>query len=402
MSQQERQYRDPERLDLVSGSKMYMVVECPGQPNLIASIPKEALQEKPDEEDEWAQSGNRIHLARETGNTLNLDSEEAEIYRQGLEYEDQMVQKLLSDKALDDCEEGPREMRVWLHDPLKWPELLGSIKLDAHYYNRERGCVLILDWKSGFNPNLPPSPHSWQLRFGAVAVKQEEYTDWMKECRVGHVQARNKCTVNDYCDYSEADLDFSWQSIRFHLWQSSQPDAPLHAGPHCRWCPAKAWCVTAGGYSLIPSVMLPKTSTASVTELDREGIEERVALMHPLDLVKVWESANIIEKIVDAVKRRLKGMTPEELAAIGLELGKGRKLDPIANTPEAYFFLTEQFAAPLVLGCLSVQKTKLAELVMKEKGMNKEAAAKWIDENLDPWIARCTSEAPLKRIKASK
>lgn len=392
---EDKHYVDAERLDLPSASGFEIVAACPGSVNLRKSLPLESTAKK-EEEDEWAASGTRIHGAFETGNTLELDKDEAEIYRQGVAYEEQIVEKWMEEKKLGDCEEGPREMRVYVHNPLKFPEILGSVKIDRHYIGlpRSRGLVLVTDLKSGFNPNLPPSPHSWQLRFAATAIWKEEYGDWMKEARVGYCKAQQKCTVNDYCDYQESDLNYAWQSIQFHLWQSTQHDAPLHPGPHCRWCPCKAHCVQAGAYSLMPSVIAKAVSENPIMTPDMV-----VEHMQPSDLLKIYENSTIIGKIIDAVKSRLKSMPAEALAALGLELGKGRKLDPIANVSEAARFLVGHFSGEDIAKCMSLSKGKLSELVILEKSLSKEAAGKWIDTNLDPWIARCFSEPPLRKIK---
>ncbi|HUS98149.1 MAG TPA: PD-(D/E)XK nuclease family protein, partial [Hyphomicrobiaceae bacterium] len=286
---------DPERLLLPSASAFERVVLCPGSVRLCAtlkSIPadaEDASDGQPDsKDDELAASGTRIHRAAETGNTLELDADEAEIYRQGIKHEEAIVEKWMADKNLDECEEGPREMRVWLHDPLNFPELLGSVKLDRHYYNKAKGCLLSVDWKTGFNPNLPPSPRSWQLRFGVVALWREEY-DWMKEARVAHCKAQAKCTTQDYCDYNEADLRHSWDSIQFHLWESAQPDAQLRPGVHCRWCPAKAHCPQSAAFAMVPAVMTSNLPRG--TQLDPVLA---VSTLAPQALVKLWENSNVI------------------------------------------------------------------------------------------------------------
>lgn len=389
------EYRDEERLDLPSASKMERTVACPGSHNLEKTLPPEAFK-KDEEEDEWAQKGTRIHTAFETGNTLDLDSEEVEIYKQGVKYEEQIVQKWMEDKQLEDCEEGPREMRVFLHDPLHFPELLGSVKIDRHYFNKERGFVLITDLKSGWNPNLPSSPHSWQLRFGAVALHREEYGDWMKEARVGYCRAQSKVTTNDYCDYQEMDLKYSWDSIAFHLWESSQPDAPLHPGNHCSFCPCKAWCVHAAAYAMIPIA-----SAKRIPESEMMTWELMVQHMRPEDLVKVWEVSTITEKIIEAVKARLKELPPKELEAVGLELGKGRTLDPIVDVAGAFTALLKEFPEEAVLRCMKLGKTDLAKLAQEQKGKTKEQASKWVSDYLDAYIKRMTSEAPLRRIKVT-
>lgn len=387
------EYRDEERLDLPSASGFEITVQCPGSVRLKRSLPEDAFRQKDEDEDEWAQAGTRIHAAFETGNTLELSPEESETYRKGVENEKAIVEKWMRDKNLSDCEEGPREMRVWLHDPLNFPELLGSVKLDRHYINRKRGCVLCSDLKSGFNPNLPPSPRSWQLRFAAVALFKEEYGSWMKEARVGYCKAQSKVTASDFCDYTLQDLEYSWQAIQFHLYESTQPDAQLRAGPHCNWCPCKAYCIMAGAYSMLPVEIAKEDQVAGT------NWESAVQCMSPQNLVKIWEMSSVAGKIIDAVKRRIKSMSLEEIAGMGLEFGKGRRLDPISDTVGAFKMLSEHFAVEDILKCAKISKTTLTELVASEQSKGKEEAGRWIDSKLDPYITRCTSEAPIKRIK---
>lgn len=392
---EEKEYRDESRLDLPSASGMSIVVDCPGQPNLKRLMPDEAFKpkEKKEEADEWAESGTRIHAAFETGSTLELSEDEERIYKQGAEYQEQIVKKWVSDKAIDEYEEGPREMRVWLHDPLNFPELLGSVQLDRHYIARKRKLVLITDFKSGFNPNLPPSPRSWQLRFGAVALHQEEY-DWVEEIRVAHCKAQQKHTVKDFCDYNKQDLEYSWQSIRYHLWLSTQPDAPRHAGPHCNWCPCKAYCIEAGAYSLMPSVIAARAMNMTQFEM-----QEAVQLMTDADLYRVWDSSTINGKIIKAVKGRLKEFDAERLETLGLELDGGRKNDSVTDVPNAFLELTKSFAEQEVIKMFQFSKEMAVEIVRREKSLGKSDAEKWIDKYLDPYITRKLTEPSLRRMK---
>lgn len=388
------EYRDAERLDLPSASKMHVVVNCPGQPNLERKLPTEAFKKKEEaEEDEWAASGTRVHNAFETGNTLELDAEEVETYKQGVKYEEMIVDKWMADKNIEECEEGPRELRIFIIDPNNWPEPIGSVKMDRHYYHKERGLLLITDLKSGWNPTLPPSPKSWQLRFAAVAAWREQYP-WVKEVRVGYCKAQTEYTVRDFCDYVEQDLIYSWQSIQFHLWESTQEDAPRHAGAHCNYCPCKAYCPEAGALSMLPSVIARSVPRAS--EMDWETM---IQVMPPADLVRIWESSTIIGKILEAVKDRLKAMDPAQLEMLGLGLGKGRKNDSVTNVGGAFMEMVKHFSEQDVLECMDVSMTKVAALRRKEKECSKEAAQKWADALLDPYITRDTSAPPIRKLK---
>lgn len=389
----ETQYRDPERLDLASASKMERIVNCPGCQQLEKNLPPEAFETKDESEDEWATSGTRIHKAFETDNPLELSAEENEIYRQGVNYEKQIVDKWMDDKNLKEAVEGPREMRLWLRDPMDYPTPIGSVMMDRHYYNQERGLLLITDLKSGWNPNLPTSPHSWQLKFAAVACHREQY-DWVKEVRVGYCKAQDKYTARDFCDYQEQDLIYAWQSIQFHLWESTQPDAPRHPGKHCSFCPCKPYCVEAGAYAMMPAVAARNALNVSNMEM--------IQLVHQMtkaDLYRVWDASTIIKKIMDAVKLRLKSMSDEDLMELGIKRGKGATQETVSDMPGLIRFMVENFGEEPVLQCLTVGKSNMVGMIQKAKGYSKEMAENWYLDNLAPFVNREPGEQPLRRIK---
>lgn len=379
-----KEFRDAERLDLPSASALSIVVACPGQPRFLASLPREALV-KPTEEDEWAKKGSRLHLAFETGNVNELDSEEHETYQQGLKFEEEIVNKWMDDKALEEAEEGPRELRVFLHDP-RTMKPIGSAKLDRHYIAKDprdkRVELLVIDLKSGWNTQLPPSPKAWQLRYQAVCLFAEEY-EGVTGARVAFCKPKFKCGAGDFADYSAMDLKYSLESIMFHLWESTQEDAPRHAGKQCSWCPAKAYCPEAGAYALLPSVIANNI-------VPTEGVKQLVGA----DLVKIWEMSTIVNKIVEAVKTRLKLMPEDELEALGLYVNGGKKLDPVTDTKGCFHFLRGEehhWTEPDVFKCLSFSKTDLAAVRMIEAGIGNKAAQEWIATALQPFITKQTS-----------
>lgn len=383
--------RDEERLDLPSASAMEIVAACPGMPNLKALLPAEALRGN-GKADEWAERGTRIHAAFENeAKAAELDQEEYETYQQGLAYEELLVSKWMDDKALEEAEEGPRELRVFLHDPRTFKPI-GSAKLDRHYIARDprdnRVELLIIDLKSGWNMQLPPSAKSWQLRFQATCLFAEEY-EGVTGARVAFCKPKLQCGASDFCDYSPMDLKYSVESIMFHLWESSQPDAPRHAGRHCNWCPCKADCPEAGAYALLPSVI------ANSSIVPEEAAQKLVGA----DLVKLWEMSGIVGKILDEVKGRLKTMPDEELEALGLYLSDGKKLDPITDTKGAFYKLRDEigWAEPDLFKCLSFSKTDLAELRQLETGADKKTAQAWIADTLAAFMTKQASEGMLRQ-----
>ena len=392
----ELDYND-ERLGLPSASKMHMIVECEGQPNMERDMrarnAKSAAIDLDSDDKEWKDRGTRIHAAFESGNTLDLDDIDEPIYQQAVKYEAMIVEKWMSDLDLPNCTEGPREHRIFILDPFNWPNPLASVKMDRHYLCPEKGAILITDLKSGYNPLLPPSPRSWQLRFAAVAAKQEDYK-WATSIRVAYCKAQTRHTVKDYCDYNETDLQYSWDSLRLHLWKSRQPDASRHAGAHCRYCPCKAECPEAGAYALLPTVIAG--TPVGMAKADVIAAVQRLSLA---DLRRIYDVSTIVSNISDAVKARLKSLPEMQLQSIGLELAAGRKNDSVTDKVGAFTELTKKFSEQEVLGCMEISATKVAALRNQNNpAETKKDSALWADKILGPFMTRDFTAPILKKI----
>ncbi len=384
---------DP-RLGLPSASAMEIIQACPGMVNLRNKLPKEPPKET--EEDEWAARGTRIHSAFETGNTLELNQEENETYQVGVRYQNQILEKWMADKVLSpaEVEEGAREHRVWLHSQINWPQPIGSAQLDRHWLAKERGLLMISDLKGGWNPNLPTPAQSWQLSFQAICLWREEYP-WAKEIRVAYVKAKDKHEYGDHCDYEIEHLKMAWDSIQFVLWQSTQEDAPRHAGPHCRWCPCKAHCPEALAFALLPSTMI---------RMSKDG---RKRVVHadeviPEDLYKLWEFKGAIGAILEAVIDRLKTFTDDDLAKIGLMKGKPREGRYFKDLEGACQFLTEEkqlFSAEQVWQHMDLALGPLASIYAQRTGNTEEASKEYLKGVLAPYMGVKEGERSIVRLK---
>lgn len=389
--------RDEERLDLPSGSKMHLIVECPGELNLEKTIPADMLKEtSTDEEKKWQQRGERIHKAFETGQTLHLNSEETVVYNTGKHHEQEILARWIKDKALDPAKvvEGPRELRVYLHKPYNFPEVMGSAMTDKHYIYRdgERTCLLVLDLKSGWNPNLPPPARSWQLKYELISLWKEEY-DNVTDGRVAYVKPKEKLDVSDYCDYEIQDLRYSFDAIAYHSWQATQSDAPRRAGLHCNFCPCKAWCPEGLAYTLLPSTIAKVFNT--------KHIPERVDSVTGDDLYRIWEAGPVINKIIEAVKNRLKGFTTEELFLLGLEKGKARDNSEITQIKAAFEFLRDKqgWAEEHIWNALGFVNGRLVEVISRLHSLTEDEAKEWLKTNLAEFITVKPSDRPLKKRK---
>jgi len=376
------------RQNLPSASSFSADVACPGRQNLIRSIPEsERVIELPDE---MASRGTRIHHALETNDTSNLSEDEMEDYTKAKEYSqnasDAWFDEIRSEYPV---QAGPimvRERRLWLHDGLE-PVLSGQPDL-IHLLGDH---AIVLDYKTGFSTNLTPSERNWQLRVLAVLAYKNYGAKWV---RVGFIKPKSRYSHTDMTDYDEVALAASYLQIKLALSAMNQPDARRASGPHCRYCPVKPQCPEAASMSLLPSVM------ANVTKgVSRADAGAAVARLGPADWKFIHERSSVIKNVLDSATRCLKGLHPDDLTALGLQIGEGRRLDPITNTVGAYKALEHAIKPELLWGCLSFEKGKIVEAVMLSKGMTKKDAQMWVKETLQPFITEERASGSLEELE---
>ena len=359
---------------------------CAGQRNLM-----EACGNPKSESTADSTRGDRIHAAFETGNTLMLDEEQAETYQQGVKFMDMLLDSWTKQNDLAAYIEGPREERMWFRDEALTP--LASAKLDRHYLSGIHG--LVVDLKSGWVPNLIPSPRSTQLRLQMACLK-DEYPE-LEHIRVAFAKAKLTHGYNDYCDYGPDDIKHAQEWVRQHLWQIRQPDAPRTPGRHCDYCPVQGWCVEAGAYSLMPSVIADQSMRLPIIDPVMA-----VSQMTLDDLFKIWQSSGLITKIMTAVKNRLKALPDSELAMLGIRKAKGRDNYAVVDIEAAIAILGDGnagWSSQTIYSCMEFSNTKLAEEARRQIGFtNDEHATKWVREKLASTMIKTTSEAPLKEL----
>lgn len=383
-----------ERLGLPSASALEIAVLCPGQPNLKSSLLAAGEKLDESENDAYAIRGTRIHGAFETGNDKELNEEEYDTYHAGLKFEEELVQQWMADNDIGEAVEGPRELRVFLHDPATL-QPIASAKLDRHYVWPPH--ALIIDLKSGWNRELPPSVHSWQLRLQALVLWAEEY-EGLTRVRVAHCKPKFKAGAEDWCDYTETDLKASEQSVQFHLWETRQPNAQRRAGMHCGYCPCKTRCPEAGAFSLLPSVMAIRAMPDRAEVFDAALAVSRLTLP---DLARIWEQHTVIEKILKAVTARLKTLTDEEREQLGLTLGKGNATNQITAVKDCFYYLRDSDGWPesKIFECMEFVNGRLAEIARVAGKMTKKDAETWVKTALSKFITPGETEKILRKSK---
>ena len=373
----EDQFRDPERLDLPSASSFNITTMCPGSRNLIMSLPR--VEEEPP--DETAERGTRLHKAWETDDPSELDDEDSDIYKAGLDYKAKAVAQWCADNGITDYREGPKETRLWLHDS-ETMKPLSSGMMDWHFIAARH--LLVGDFKSLYCPTLTPSHRNLQIR-KLVVLAFMEYDD-VEMVRGVLVKPIAKWQRIDAVDYCQKDIEFSRQQIMQSLWESYQPDAQRRPGAHCNYCPAKAFCAECSSYALLPSAMVGNAL-------------DMVERLTPADLVTIWERSTVIGKILDAVKTRLKGFSDEQLALLGIGRTPGRRLDPIIKTKEAVdFFLSEGINREELWSALKLSKTELQKAIMRDQGWPADKTRGYLKQMLVPFIEEKQAAAGLEKV----
>lgn len=375
---------DP-RENLPSASSFGITYHCAGSENLIRALPPEALNIV-DEPDEMRDRGVKLHDALWQSDPSGLEEDEFEDYTKAAKFAEAVENSWYS--QIGGLTRGTtlyREERLWLMDD-------GLEKLLSGQPDFVRVCgkdALVMDYKTGWNHALTPSEQSHQLRTLAVLVwKNYGCTN----IRVGFIKPKSHYDPTDCTDYTESDLIQAEQQILHALWKAKQPDAQRTPGSHCNWCKAKGHCSEAGAYALLPSVIGPDPL-------------EIVQFMQPADLLVLVERSTIILKVLEAAKKRARALPTETLAALGWQVGKGKRLDSITDTYMAFATINNELAKKGVTNpgltlwpTLKFTKGDLTEAVREATGMTKTDTDQWLREILKPFVEEKRAHGALGRV----
>lgn len=373
-----------ERSGLPSASATSQWMRCQGQPQMVRSLPPrdEAIESSPE-----ATRGTRLHSALETRNPMLLEDEgESAAFKQALHNQDVMLQQWQSELGIETAIEGERELRLWLWSQ-DGSEPIVSGKMDTHWIEAgtRSPCVIIQDYKSGSGIGAGDAATNDQLRTLAVLVKYEYNARRVRVVLNCFESFGQQLRV---CDYDEAALAQAEYMVRFHLWLTTLPNAPRTPGPQCWYCPAAGLCPENAAMTMLPTVAT-------------KGILEQVDSLSPADLKKLWEVDGQIRKTLDRVSYRLANLPPEDLASVGLYLGKPKETDKILDVPGVVARLKERGLLEAdILTCAKLGKGELVKLLRREFALSSDVKAEtWIEKNLGEFIETSEGARTLKEIK---
>lgn len=221
---------------IVGGSTAKRVMNCPGSVALSQQVP-------PQPASSYANEGSLLHnaIAKMLDGTPSLDDVRGMSYEDAEMNDDLIERKLMPAlAALHEIDpefslEYETESRVHFGDLL--PGVFGSTDLIGRLGNR----AIVLDWK--FGDGIPvDAEENPQLMFYAAAAMRTPETAWAfdgaTELELIIVQppsVKRWVTTFDRIRQFERELVHA-----VHV--ASREQAPLRAGEHCKFCPAKAIC----------------------------------------------------------------------------------------------------------------------------------------------------------------
>jgi len=259
--------------DIVGGSTAKRVIACPGSVRLVRQMP-------PRPSSSYADEGTLLH------NTIAdiLLGDRAPEEFVGASYADITLDEDLLDRKLrpalealneidpDKQMEYAVEVRVGFGDRL--PGVFGSTDVVGRIGDR----AIILDWKFGSGVAVDVEENA-QLMFYAAAAMRTPEAAWAfagaKEIELIIVQPPHspKRWVTDVGRILDFEREL-FAAVRAAL----EPNAPLAAGDHCRWCAAKPIC----------PVMTGAAQRALRTAINSLSLDEIGQSLKDAELLEQW------------------------------------------------------------------------------------------------------------------
>ena len=381
---------DP-RKGLPSASSFERRVHCP------ASLHAEAAVVGTDTVSEVAVTGSAIAAAIASADFSALGLQRTEIAERLDSMNKQALEDWKKDFNVTDCEVF-QEVRFWLKSN---GVDICSAQVDFAAVSKDGKFCLVVDDKSGFK-DVTRASSNWQLRVALVAMDQQTPLGFEK-ARVAIAQYRMGEKFHA-SDYAREDIEQSRKEIIFYC-RRLRPDAERTCGDWCIYCRAKAVCAEHAAWAMMPMVR------AKVLDVPKKGeIELRVAQLPVEALAFIESRRTAANNLFSAVTARLKAMSEEQLAAVGLELKPSGSLRSIPDTIALWQVLVksglltqdkkgaEEFRSLADINITRMDELLVTRLKLKEELSTKDSEIK-LRELLAP-VTKFTPKSPtLKPIK---
>lgn len=361
-----------EREGCPSASVVERLAACPGSLRQSRGAPEFSSPEMR----EWADSGERIHLWLESPDFCPLDDpDELDVAERCAEQRDALVQQVFG----GDQPVVIKEKRLWLRYTDGRKRFSGRLDFDAEH----ESTALVVDYKTS-RGDQPPATSNLQLRAHAVLrwldTRKELSTIW-----VAIVQPLLGKPI--IVPYDIEALVASYDELNRILESAEHEDAPLRAGKHCKFCPARLNCPAA-------RKLLEQLAEIDTDQLDKIPGDKLAEL---LDLCKACEP--IIKDAREFAKQKL---TVDPLSVPGWALkdtGANREVNDSIQVFDALEAAGLMDYKTFIAKCVSVGIRDLEKTVGTRNNLKKKAAERAVFNHCKDFIVKKPKKPTLERIE---
>ncbi len=226
---------------VVGGSTAKRVTNCPGSVALVAKMP-------PVPSSTYADKGTLLHnvLSEVLGQDVPPHSLVGTTYAEHTFDEDMLDEKIFPALAALEAIDPDKQMEFAVETVVGFGKWLPGVFGSSDFLGRIGATAVVLDWKFG-DGVVVSAEENEQLMFYAAAAMRTPETAWVfdgaTEIELIIVQPpevrRWKTTFKRIRSFE--------LGLKRAVKASAAPDAPLKAGDHCRFCPAKPLCPVMTG-----------------------------------------------------------------------------------------------------------------------------------------------------------
>lgn len=330
--------------NIVGGSSAKRVMTCPGSVALVQQAP-------PKPASSYADEGTLLHGVMEA--LLKSDTAKPEDFLGTHVNNAVLTQDLIEEKirpalaALDEVDpDGTLDYAV--EQVVGFGDLLPGVFGSADLIGRIGNRGILLDWKfgSGVAVEAEESP---QGMFYTAAAMRTPATAWafkdVEEIEIVIVQppyVKRWVTTPERIKQFEADLVLA-------VARAHQPDAPLVAGDHCRWCAAKPTCPLL---------------TGSVERM----LQAKLRNLNAADIGDLLTQADLLESWIAEIRKLAHVMLEHNTSVPGWKLVPKRATRQWVDEIKALTALTEAgLTAPELMETSLLSPAKVEKLLKKHK-----------------------------------
>lgn len=364
------------RQGLPSASIVERVALCPGSLKASEGLSLPSTEE----EQEWAESGDRIHLWLRAPEFVDLDSQEMDVAEKCRDQREALITKLFGKAKVTRVE----EERVWLKHPTTGRlRFSGQMDFRCHGKYSSKLRFLVLDYKTN-RGDITESAANLQLRSLVVMIAQQPELKAAEEAFAAIIQPLVRWNEPEVVTYSREDIRLATDQLHQILDEAQKPNAPLVPGAkQCRFCTARLRCPAARKI----------TNVLNMEELIGINGQELSALL---------DRCAVAQRVIDSARDQAKAMLKLDTNCIpnwGLKEGGGvRKVTEPFALFEALYSADLMDKDTFIKNCVTVGIGNLEKAIKEKSGLKGKQLADTVAEHCGPFITTTPKSPSLERL----